>query len=175
MRPAKISMLALLPLLLAGLAGCGDDAAGSTNGSGSTSSSDSAEDREEQLLRFTECLREHGLDVPDPDSSGRFRIQLRGSEDGPDETTRAAMEACQEFAPMRGGNLDELRNDPEFQDAQLEFAQCMRDHGVDMPDPGENGGGIMIDGKDTPPEQLEAAADACDPILREFLSDGEGK
>ncbi|HKE52409.1 MAG TPA: hypothetical protein VKE25_12960 [Actinomycetes bacterium] len=172
MRPAKIAILAALPLLLAGLTGCGSDADGSTSGAGSTNSADSAEpDRQEQMLKFTECLREHGLDVPDPDSEGRFAIPFGGgSGNGPDQKTREAMEACQELAPLGGGNLDELRNDPEFQDAQLRFAECMRQHGVDVPDPDEDGGGgFMIDGSDVPRETLRAAGEACDPIMQEFL------
>lgn len=169
MRPAKIAIVAALPLLLAG---CGGDAAGSTNGSGSTNAADQTDtDRQEQMLKFTECLREHGLDVPDPDSNGRFAIPFGGgSRNGPDQKTREAMEACQDLAPLRGGNLDELRNDPEFQDAQLRFAECMREHGVDVPDPDENGGGgFMIDGSDVPRETLRAAGEACEPIMREFL------
>jgi len=174
MRAAKIAVAAIAPLLVIVLAGCSDDATGSTNGAGA-SDSESA-DAQDQMLKFTECLREHGVDVPDPDESGRFIVPFggRGSGNGPDEKTREAMEACQEFAPMRGGNLDELRNDPEFQDAQLRFAQCMREHGIDMPDPGEGGGGIMIGGDgDIPQEQMEAAIEACDPIIREFLNRGD--
>lgn len=174
MRPAKIAIVAALPLLLAGLAGCGSDAAGSTSGSGSASPADT--DRQERMLKFTECLRQHGLDVPDPDSEGRFAIPFGGGSGiGPDQNIREAMEACQELAPLGGGNLDELRNDPAFQDAQLRFAECMREHGVDVPDPDENGGGgFMIDGSDVPRETLRAAGEACDPILREFLQGGEG-
>jgi len=176
MRPTKIAIVAALPLLLAGLAGCSGDAAGSINGSGSTNAADPTDaDRQEQMLKFTECLREHGLDVPDPDSEGRFAIPFGGgSGNGPDQKTREAMEACQELSPLRGGNLDELRNDPDFQDAQLRFAECMREHGVDVPDPDENGGGgFMIDGSDVPRETLRAAGEACDPIMREFLQ-GQG-
>lgn len=176
MRPVKIAIMAALPLLLAGLAACSNDAAGSISEAGSTGSGDSADpDRQEQMLKFTECLREHGLDVPDPDSEGRFAIPFGGgSASGPDEKTREAMEACQDLAPLRGGNLDELRNDPEFQDAQLRFAECMREHGVDVPDPDQDGGGgFMIDGGDVPRETLRAAGEACDPILREFLQGNE--
>ncbi|MCI0687117.1 MAG: hypothetical protein L0Y54_07775, partial [Sporichthyaceae bacterium] len=115
MRPAKIAIAVAVPLLLAGLTGCAGDAAGAT---GSDTAS-SREDREEQMLQFTECLREHGLDVEDPGENGELGLQLRGSGDGPDPETREALEACEEFSPMRGEDLEELRNDPEFQEAQL--------------------------------------------------------
>src|SRR5262245_35791076 len=35
-----------------------------------------------------------------------------------------------------------IPTDPE--EAQLAFAQCMREHGIDMPDPGQSGGGMLI-------------------------------
>jgi hypothetical protein len=58
----------------------------------------------------------------------------------------------------------------------LEFAQCMREHGIDMPDP-QQGGGIRIqrnsDGNVTNGEgvidpespEFQAAEEACRPIL----------
>ena len=56
--------------------------------------------------------------------------------------------------------------------AFLKFAQCMRDHGVDMPDPkfGQGGGMFQIGGPgsnvnpDSP--RFQAAQKACDPIMQ---------
>ena len=53
------------------------------------------------------------------------------------------MEACQQFlgdAHRRTG----AEIDPEMQDKMLEFAKCMRDNGVDFPDPDFSGGGGRI-------------------------------
>jgi hypothetical protein len=53
----------------------------------------------------------------------------------------------------------------------------MRDHGVDVPDPGsgEHGNGLVI-GQGQNKEKVQAAMDACDPILRDFFGDsGPGK
>jgi hypothetical protein len=45
------------------------------------------------------------------------------------------------------------------QDAMLEYARCMRDHGVDAPDPVD--GNLTVDGRGLTPEQMEAAESAC--------------
>jgi hypothetical protein len=45
-----------------------------------------------------------------------------------------------------GGRGDEA-DQAEFQDAMLEYAQCMRDHGIDMPDPTFDDGRVTIQGK----------------------------
>ena len=60
----------------------------------------------------------------------------------------------------------------------LDFARCMREHGIDMPDPGEGGmifnvGGPGEDGsfdKDT----FEAAQEACQDLLPGRLGGEDG-
>jgi hypothetical protein len=68
----------------------------------------------------------------------------------------------------------------EFQDAMLEYAQCMRDHGIDMPDPEFDAGGgvrqIMPEGEGGgpgPSEEFEAADEACRPILEDAMPEPE--
>src|SRR5689334_13568354 len=48
----------------------------------------------------------------------------------------------------------------------VKFAQCMRENGVDMPDPKEDGGGVGItiggeDGAALDPEKMKTAHEAC--------------
>ena len=112
---------------------------------------------QEAILQFVACLRDNGIDLPDPQFGleggffGGGESQLAGIDFmSPDFL--AAMEACQSL-------LDALRPeiDPEQQAEQneemLEFAECMRAEGIeDFPDPdpirgltlgsmrGENGG-----------------------------------
>ena len=103
---------------------------------------------EERLLAFAECMRENGVDFPDPvveaDGTVTFGFRPGGGggglqrlgEIGRDPDTPAARAACEglieglAFGPGQGG-VDLI----ELQDALLEFAQCMRDNGVDMGDP----------------------------------------
>ena len=115
-----------------------DDTAATTT----TTPEEAAASMEEATLAFTECLREHGLEVEDPefDGQGGFGIVIgpgSGSgpaESGPDEETRAAMEACQPL--MEGVRSQFEAIDPsEMQDQMYAFAECMRDQGIDWPDP----------------------------------------
>lgn len=96
-------------------------------------------DMEEAMLDFAACMREHGVDMPDPqvDEDGGVTMQMgAGPGDGPSADTDEAFEACRELMPRGPVTRNGDDFDPtEMQDELLEFAQCMRDHGVDMPDP----------------------------------------
>ena len=61
---------------------------------------------------------------------------------------------------------------PDPQKAMLAFAQCMRQHGIDMPDPvfSSSGGGAMVkqelgNGIDPTSAQFQAAQKACQSLL----------
>lgn len=78
-----------------------------------------------------------------------------------------------------GGGGGGAPDEGEFQDAMLDFARCMREHGIDMPDPefdGE-GGGVMIGGRPAEPgtgpseDEMAAAHEACQPIMDEVAPD----
>ena len=62
-------------------------------------------ERQDQLLAFTACLRDQGLDVDDPDlsgggpSGGGFRVSL----DPDDPDVQAAIELCRDEIPGFGG------------------------------------------------------------------------
>jgi hypothetical protein len=120
------------------------------NGADSSSSSGTGTKQsfQDAMVSYTGCMREHGVDLPDPtfaDGSGNggFAIDTGSASGGasvpkPDDASfRAADEACKPI-------LDEAIKDmpkpsPEEQakarDQALAFAKCMREHGVDMPDP----------------------------------------
>jgi hypothetical protein len=63
------------------------------------------------------------------------------------------------------------------QDAALEFAECMREHGVDMPDPQPGEGGFLFQGGangiDPSSERFQDASDACQSILDKAIPEGE--
>ncbi|MCH7586379.1 MAG: hypothetical protein IH941_14705 [Acidobacteria bacterium] len=107
---------------------------------------------EEAALAFTECLREEGLDVEDPDFDGEgglnfsFGEEFRGGPGeggaggGPSEEFQAALEVCRELLEGLGQRF-ERPDITEIEDNLLAFAECMRDNGVDMADPDLSGGG----------------------------------
>lgn len=214
-----LAAVGLLGVLLLGAAACGGAGADSKTGVASLSDSEgsggstgttqlSQADREKQLLDYTKCLREHGIDVADPqvDANGNlqpggpgggFRAQGQDSTGNTidREAFRKAREACGN-PPRVGGNFSPEQQQ-QFQDAALKFAQCMREHGVDLPDPdfsqgpgaggGGNGGppgtggqgagrgrGIFGGANDSNDPTTQAAREACRSNLSGLPGGGPG-
>jgi len=168
-------LVALAPLLVA----CAGTPA---NGNGVATLDDPAADAsatpatsldpEEAMLAFAECMRDHGIDMPDPVVNGEggmaFEFEARpgGGTKGMDDV-QAAHEACQQYLPQGGPNGRPNEIDPEMEQQLLDFAACMRDHGIDFPDPQFGNGFVQIGGSETGPdfdpesEAFQAAAEAC--------------
>jgi hypothetical protein len=173
----------VVPVVLAGLlAACGpgsDDDGVASLGDGATGSAASASpsvDPEEALQAFAECMREHGLeDFPDPQIDGNGGIEISAGDPGDFGRAEldAAMQACEHLLPEGAGPGDgegpSAEEQAAMEDALLAYAQCMRDHGIDMPDPEFSGGGVIQQGGDFDPNdpEFEEADDAC----RHFLGD----
>jgi hypothetical protein len=122
LRPlAALAIVALIGV------GCSDEPA-EDGGVAETNAADP-----EQGVKFAECMRTNGVgDFPDPNAKGEF---VYGVSVTP-AVFEKAVDACQDLQPP--GTLSADRS-PEQQSASLEFAQCMRENGVeDFPDP-ENG------------------------------------
>jgi hypothetical protein len=147
---------------------------GSTPDDAATDGEVTEADREQALLDFAECMRDHGIDMPDPQISeegGGVLIQQDGSGIDPESAEfHEADEACQ---PILEDAMGEIEVDPErqaeMQEQLLEFAECMRDHGIDMEDPvfDENGRveiqaiGRGSGGDPRDDEDFQAAEEAC--------------
>jgi hypothetical protein len=163
LRSVRLVTVPLAALLL--FAACSeepDDSVATTGGSTAEETTQEEVGQEEGLQNFAECMRDQGVDFPDPDPEGGFE----GAEDLRDimEAEPEAVEACQEH--LASGEHD--LTDPAVQEAMLEFAQCMRDNGVeDMPDPGEDGFGptLLEEGQGDP--DWDAAIEACQDLLGE--------
>jgi hypothetical protein len=144
---------------------------------------------EDGLIAFTECLREQGLDVDDPTVGPDGNLQLppisvgqefESSDGGPpdqatmDEMFRQMDAVFAECEPLLGEvafTNDDLPGADEFEDQLLEYAACMRENGVDMPDPDLSGnGGVVIDlGSGGPGDtDFEAADEACRHLFGGF-------
>jgi hypothetical protein len=136
---------------------------GGQDSGGDGSGTVSEEEREEAALEYAQCMREHGIDMPDP-VNGRFELS---STPGDQEDLEEAEEACGDILQDVAPQLSE-EQESELQDATLEFARCMREHGIDFPDPEfEEGGGILMrmpEGTENDPK-FDEAQEACQPIL----------
>jgi hypothetical protein len=121
-------------------------------------------------------MREHGLeDFPDPQIDGNGGIEISAGDPGDFGRAEldAAMQACEHLLPEGAGPGNgegpSAEEQAAMEDALLAYAQCMRDHGIDMPDPEFSSGGVIQQGGDFDPNdpEFEEADDAC----RHFLGD----
>jgi hypothetical protein len=119
-------------------------------------------DLKQAALAYARCMREHGIDMPDPKFDGNERVaQQLPAGVGPDDPKfKAAHQACKQHLP---GGGEPQKVDPQVQRQMLAFARCMREHGVNIPDP-KPGGGIEIGpeaGVSPDDPKFKAAQRAC--------------
>jgi hypothetical protein len=124
-------LAALATVALIG-AGCSNEPA--ENGSAGNANAANRDN----AVEFAECMRDNGVSrFPDPDASGELTIDgvLNGSSLDPSTPAwKEAIGACKDLQPPGFTGDDEVSD--EEQEARLEFAQCIRDNGVeDFPDP----------------------------------------
>lgn len=157
-------------------------------------------DPEGAMVAFAQCMRDHGIDMDDPQiatdggvSGGGGVVVISqqaegpdgtGVPTGPDDDFMEAQEACQ---PIMDAVVSDIEIDPEVlaeqREQMLDYAACMRDQGVDMPDPvfGDDGSVSINIGDDNGSpaagvgpgdDDWDAANEACGEILG--LPDGPG-
>jgi hypothetical protein len=188
-RARRFRRLPVLLVLAAGL-GAGTACAGSGSGGNGVASIKAASDKssgtdqagndqkktnpEDAMLAFARCMREHGIDMPDPDTSGggpgvlTFRAEASGEKlDAGADKFKEANDACKDLMGDAGPQNMSPEQAKEAQDQALAFSRCMREHGVNMPDPNFDGEGhvmMKIDdssGIDPSDPKFEAAQQAC--------------
>jgi hypothetical protein len=138
-----------LTLLLGLAAACGTgsddaddnalpDAAGTSSASPSGDDDDDL-DPEDAMLKFAQCMREHGVDMPDPEPGGGVRLNADGLSE---EQVEAAQAACQKWMDMAEPEDGGRELTEEEKQSFLDMAACMRERGYDFPDPTFEGGRV---------------------------------
>jgi hypothetical protein len=97
---------------------------------------------EEAELAHAQCMRDQGIDWPDPEFvDGEWEVRLGDDVDLASPAYKEAEAECaqvrQDAQPDAGDDInpeDRARLEAEM-DGMLEFAACMRDQGIDFPDP----------------------------------------
>ena len=136
---------------------------------------------EAAFIAFSQCLRDEGLDVVDPTFDGRVNPQLPTFSAGvsPDATPEQladfkaemarwedAHEACRHHFDGIVFLAPDSEFDTEMEAATLEYAACMRENGVDMPDPVFTGSGVIDFGAvDATGDDYEAADKICRSVF----------
>ena len=123
---------------------------------------------EEGVLEFAQCMREEGVNFPDPTFDIDGNPQFDNLEIENEEEFESAFEKCEDI--LRNALPEQFDLDPEVEaalvDASLEFSQCMRDQGIDFPDPkpGEFGFFAFRDANiDFSSEAVQDAFEICQP------------
>jgi hypothetical protein len=168
-----------------GLTACGSSSSGSTQTAASTGAQATAR------LNLAKCFRAHGINVPDPSTGGGaagggnlFR-SLRGYSQA---QVTAARQACQQYFAQAFPRLNvSPQQRAQLQQQLVKFAQCMRSHGVNVPDPTFNnnggaggapgagfgfGGGFRSGQRNSP--AFQAASKACQSLRPRFGRGGPG-
>ena len=174
--------LALCAVLALGTSACGSSSSSaSTAVAGTAVSSSSA--RYQARLNLAKCFRAHGINVPDPSSGGGPAGGgglFRTLRQYPQAQVQAARQACQQYfgQAFAFANLSPAQR-VQFQQQLVKFAQCMRSHGVDVPDPTVNAGGgfgLRFDLRsfDRNSPAFKAAITACQSLRPRFGRGGGG-
>jgi hypothetical protein len=121
-------------------------------------------DEEAQALAFAECMRDNGVDMPDPEpgEEGLFGAFHSVEAEHDSETIEQALAACEDLMPRRAhGNEHDLDDE-----AMLELAECLRDQGLEVPDNVFEGGALHGEDED----DVRAAMEVC----RDKVTEGDG-
>ncbi|MBT2438811.1 hypothetical protein J7E93_01440 [Streptomyces sp. ISL-36] len=204
MRTNRVLLAAAASVLAFALTGCGSEdggakvptagggsassGTGSGSGSGSGKASGGGGEQDEIAAyvatkrEWVACMRDHGIDLPDPDSLGRVETgDNRSLKQNPKFTT--ASEKCKEFSVAVPAAVEKAMRPkltPEQIKIQREYADCMQKNGAaDFPDPDADGY-EPVDNDGTPDwDQTSAgakrAARTCAPIIGDPVEQGPGK
>jgi hypothetical protein len=183
-RTAPVTVVAVLAVAALLVAGCGakSDSPGVATATGSGgqagATTTTAANRERQLLDFTRCMREHGVNLPDPvvDANGNVRLQPPTGSQPSQATLNAARDACGKY--LQGAIQGFAgQNQSQFRDTLLKYTQCMRKNGYDMPDPvfsdqGITSGDPFGPGVDRNDPSFQKANEACASYLAQLFGGG---
>jgi hypothetical protein len=154
---------ALLPLLLVAAAACtkadSDGGVASVNTAAAASATPSLS-VVEQGRRHAQCMRDHGVPEADPIVEPNGGFHLGGGYDKAalaDGVLERAIQACKPYTPiLPAADLAAKVA------AARQFAQCMRDHGVEsFPDPDPNDLGKTLPGAVRDDPQYDQARETC--------------
>lgn len=129
-----IAALLAVPMLIVGLAACSPAAGGGDTPTPDSGSGQQQLTNTEWQLKYAECMRGEGIDMPDPSANGSVAMSL---DDSNMAAVQAAAEVCQgKLGQMPAMNAEEqAAAEQEYLEWIRGVAECYRENGFDMPDP----------------------------------------
>jgi hypothetical protein len=142
-RRRALSATAIAGVLAVALSACGSSSTSPTSAAAAAGGTSSSA-RYEARLNYAKCMRAHGVNLPDPSANGgppagggdNFRT-LRNSPNWQSANQACAAYRAKAFAFR---NITPAQR-AQFEQALVKFAQCMRAHNIDIPDPSTSTGG----------------------------------
>lgn len=133
-------------------------------------------DQEQAVIALVECLRDQGLEIDDPtvDADGNVQFPEPDPNNPIDQDElEAALAGCEEELSEVVVGFTQDFDFTALQDTLLEYAECMRANGFDLPDPDFTNLGFGGDGPPTGPfgdvdfndPDFIAANEECDEVL----------
>jgi hypothetical protein len=158
----SIRPIAAAPLVTGGLAlaACGGHDPEPLSDRGSN-------DRQEReaALSYAQCMREQGIDMPDP-RFGEDGTIVHDTPEGDRDELRAAQRACRRYrhGGGRAPSEEERQEQQEMLERAVAYAKCMREEGIDVPDPttDEDGKNLILgQGLDRDDPDFSEADETC--------------
>lgn len=124
---------------------------------------------EEGVLNFAQCMREEGINFPDPTFDIDGNPQFDNVDVENEDEFEEAFTNCEDI--LRNALPEQFDLDPEVEaalvDASLEFSQCMREEGISNfpdPTPGEFGFFAFRDAEiEWTSDDVQEAFEICQP------------
>lgn len=142
-----VRLIAVPVLLVAVLGGCaakqeGPEVASAGGNPAASAGAPAPQDAAAQSRKFARCMREQGVEMPDPGPDGMVGLAI---DEANQEKVTAASNKCREFLPNGG---EPAKMSAEDVAKRREFAECVRANGLaDFPDPDPETGDFSV-GKD---------------------------
>ncbi|MET4923071.1 hypothetical protein P3L51_12045 [Streptomyces sp. PSRA5] len=137
---AQMFAVAALSVLALAVAGCSQGGEGGSSANDASAGQSAGGNEQDQQLKVEECLQKHGVTINDAESGkGPSGIDYNDMSETEINEVNKTCGADQMSRPDEHTQVDQ-----KTKDKILDYAQCMRDQGLDFPDPTfENGGAMM--------------------------------
>ena len=149
---------------------CGSSSPSSSTASAGSGGTSTTSATYQARLNLAKCMRAHGVNLPDPSPTGPpIAGGFRALSSSPN--FQSALQACAQYRQQAFGlaNVSPAQR-AQFQKGLVKFAECMRAHNIDIPDPTTSTGGAFgIFRQITPSERnspaFQSAFQACSTTL----------
>ncbi|WP_331769212.1 hypothetical protein OG948_36075 (plasmid) [Embleya sp. NBC_00888] len=135
---------------------------GEKKGGSASGAPEAAAGEKGDMVKWAGCMRAHGVNVPDPRPDGSMDAGApleAGGGTAANDKMEAANAACTKWLP-NGGVVSEKEKAAQ-RERTLKFARCMREHGIDVPDPQGDQDGVNLGFPGADQSKLPKALDAC--------------